>query len=33
MKKHSRPIILYNLDYRVYGEYPSIRETARSIGC
>jgi hypothetical protein len=22
MKKHSKPIILYNLDYTVFGEYP-----------
>ncbi len=33
MKKKSKPIILYNKDYTVYGEYPSIVETAKSIGC
>lgn len=33
MKKKSKPIILYNMDYTVYGEYPSIVETAKSIGC
>jgi hypothetical protein len=33
MKKHSKPIILYNLDYTVFGQYPSIVETAKSIGC
>src|ERR1700694_4205492 len=33
MKKKSRPIILYNLDKTVFGEYPSIVETAISINC
>src|ERR1700749_3617194 len=33
MKKNSKPIILYNLDYTVYGEYPSITEAAKSLGC
>jgi group I intron endonuclease len=33
MKKKSKAIILYNKDYTVYGEYPSIVETARSIRC
>lgn len=29
----SKPIILYNLDYTVYGEFTSIVEAAKSIGC
>lgn len=33
MKKNSKPIILYNLDYTVYGEFPSITEAAKSLGC
>lgn len=33
MKKSSKPIILYNLDYTVYGKYPSLIETAKSINC
>src|SRR2546423_2065187 len=33
MKKKSKPIILYNLDKTVFGEYPSIVETARRINC
>lgn len=33
MKKHSKPIILYNLDRTVFGEYPSIVEAAKSINC
>jgi group I intron endonuclease len=33
MKKKSKPIILYNLDRTVFGEYPSIVEAARSINC
>ena len=33
MKKKSKSIILYNKDYTVYGEYPSIVETAKSIRC
>ena len=33
MKKKSKPIILYNLDYTVFGEYPSIVETAKSVKC
>jgi group I intron endonuclease len=33
MKKRSKPIILYNLDHTVFGEYPSIVETARKINC
>lgn len=33
MKKKSKPIILYNLDRTVFGEYSSIVETAKSINC
>jgi group I intron endonuclease len=33
MKKKSKPIILYNLDKTVFGEFPSIIETARKINC
>ena len=33
MKKKSKPVILYNLDYTVYGEYPSIIEAAKSVNC
>jgi group I intron endonuclease len=33
MKKSSKPIMLYNLDYTTFGEYPSIVEAARSIFC
>lgn len=33
MKKTSKPIKVYNLDYTVYGEYPSIVETAESLDC
>jgi group I intron endonuclease len=33
MKKKSKPILLYNLDYTVYGEYPSIVEAAKSLKC
>ena len=33
MKKNSKPVILYNLDYTVFGEYSSITEAANSINC
>ena len=33
MKKKSKPIILYNLDNTIFGEYPSISEAAKSINC
>jgi group I intron endonuclease len=33
MKKASKPIIVYNLDDTVYGEYPSITEGAESLRC
>jgi DeoR/GlpR family transcriptional regulator of sugar metabolism len=33
MKKNSKPIIIYNLDKTVYGEFASIAEAAKSINC
>ena len=33
MKKRSKPILVYNLDFTVYGEFPSIVEAAKSLGC
>ena len=33
MKKKSKPVILYNLDNTVFGEYSSIVEAANSINC
>ena len=33
MKNKSKSIILYNLDNTVYGEFYSIVEAARTIGC
>ena len=33
MKKKSKPIILYNLNNTIFGEYPSISEAAKSINC
>jgi len=33
MKKKSKPVILYNLDSTVYGEFSSIIEAAKSAGC
>jgi group I intron endonuclease len=33
MKNNSKPIILYNLDHTVFGEYPSIVEAAKTINC
>jgi group I intron endonuclease len=33
MKKNSKPIIVYNLDYTVYGEYTSIIEGAKALNC
>jgi group I intron endonuclease len=33
MQKRSKPILVYNLDYTVYGEFTSIVEAASSIGC
>jgi group I intron endonuclease len=33
MKKNSKPIILYNIDYTIFGEYTSIVEAAKNINC
>jgi len=33
MKKSSKPVILYNLDRTVFGEYSSIVDAANSINC
>src|SRR5437763_5858277 len=33
MKKNSKSIILYNLNYTIFGEYPSITEAAKSVNC
>lgn len=32
-KKNSKPIILYNLDKTVYGQYASISDASNSVGC
>lgn len=32
-KKRSKPIILYNLDKTVYGQYSSINDASNSVGC
>jgi len=33
MRKSSKPIIVYNLDKTVYGEFPSIIAGAESLRC
>ena len=33
MKKSSKPIILYNLDHTVFGEYNSITDASKTINC
>lgn len=33
MKLKSKPLILYNLNHTIFGEYPSMVEAAKSIGC
>ena len=33
MKKNSKAILVYNMDYTVYGEFPSITEASKSLGC
>ena len=33
MKKSSKPILVQNLDKSIYGEYPSIVEAAKALGC
>lgn len=31
--KNDKPILVYNMDYTVYGEFPSITEASKSLGC
>lgn len=33
MEKRSRALLVYNLDYTVYGQFPSIVDAAKSLGC
>lgn len=33
MKKNYRAILVYNMDYTVYGEFPSITEASKSLAC
>ena len=33
IKKKSKALLVYNIDYTVYGEYPSIIEAAKSLNC
>ena len=33
MKKNSKPIILYNLNRTVYGEFSSLSKAAKTVGC
>lgn len=33
MKKKSKPILVYNFDYTVYGEFTSVAEAAKILGC
>ena len=33
MTKSSKPIIVYNLDKTVYGEYPSVTAGSESLRC
>lgn len=33
MKKRSKAVLVYNLDYTVFGEFPSIIEASKSLGC
>lgn len=32
-KKKSKAILVYNLDYNFYGEFTSIVDAAKSLGC
>ena len=32
-KKNSKSLIIYNLNYTVYGEFPSITEASKSLNC
>ena len=33
MKKNYKAILVYNMDYTVYGEFPSIKEASKCLGC
>lgn len=33
MKNNSKAILVYNMDYTVYGEFPSLTEASKSLGC
>jgi len=33
LEKKSKSLIIYNLNYTVYGEYPSITEASKSLNC
>lgn len=33
MKKNSKAIVVYNMDFTVYGEFTSILEASKSLGC
>jgi hypothetical protein len=33
LKKSSKAIFVYNFDYTVYGEFPSITKAAKTLGC
>jgi group I intron endonuclease len=33
MKKRSKAVLVYNLDYTVFGEFSSIIEASKSLGC
>jgi group I intron endonuclease len=33
MKKNSKALLVYNMDYTVYGEFSSITEASKSLGC
>lgn len=33
LKKNSKAILVYNMDYTVYGEFSSIVDAAKSLGC
>lgn len=33
VKKRSKAVLVYNLDYTVFGEFPSIIEASKSLGC
>jgi len=33
MKKNYKPVLVYNFDYTVYGDYTSVVDAAKSLGC